>query len=349
MTAQSARSGDNLTAIRLLAAVLVMYGHAHPLTGGTPSGYLGSAISTLAVKIFFVISGYLITYSWYRDPNVLRYVQRRALRIFLALIVLCLLTVFVAGPLLTNLTLGEYFGSYRTYEYFDNIVLNPNYSLPGVFADNIYKNAVNGSLWTLPVEFAMYLLVPVVVIGAFGRHFVVIAAIALSVLSVYFTRIHIPDQAPVFWGTNWVNALEMAPYFFWGAAYRLWARPHWFNLQILVPAMVALPLLATDWPTSEVVALLLIPYATLAIGFASPPLFAGADRLGDASYGVYLYGFLVQQAVAHIVPAAGHPMVNFAISLPVTLILGFASWYLIERPALAMKPSKAGRIIKAAY
>lgn len=338
MSGDVTRSGDNLTAIRLFAAVLVMFGHAYPLTGGSAPGYLGSAISTLAVKVFFVISGYLITASWCRDPNLPRYIYRRALRIFPALIVLCLVTVFALGPLLTDLTVTEYFSASRLFSYFENILLKPNYALPGVFVENIYPNAVNGSLWTLPVEFAMYLLVPLVLFGVWRRYLAIIVAAFLSVGSLYLTRIAIPESPFVVWGTNWVNALEMAPYFFWGAAYRLWARPEWFNVQVLVFAIVALPLLATNWAMAELVSLILVPYATFALGFAKPPFCARMEALGDASYGVYLYGFLVQQIVANAFPAAGLPIVNFLISLPFVLLAGFASWYLIEKPALARKP-----------
>jgi len=50
---------DNFAAIRLVAAILVIFGHAFPLTGVHQPGYLANPIATLAVKIFFVISGYL--------------------------------------------------------------------------------------------------------------------------------------------------------------------------------------------------------------------------------------------------------------------------------------------------
>lgn len=134
-----------------------MFGHLFPLTGGHGPGYLGSPISTLAVKVFFVISGYLISESWVRDPNVVRYLLRRSLRIFPALIILCLVTVILVVPTLTALPVSAYFAQSDTWSYFWNVGLLPNYSLPGVFANNVYPNAVNGSLWTLPVEFLMHL------------------------------------------------------------------------------------------------------------------------------------------------------------------------------------------------
>ncbi len=68
-----------------------------------------------------------------------------------------MLSVGVLGPALTSLPLGEYFSSEYTRGYFSNLALYITYHLPGVFATNRVPYAVNGSLWTLPVEFAMYL------------------------------------------------------------------------------------------------------------------------------------------------------------------------------------------------
>lgn len=334
----SDRRQDNFAAIRLIAAILVLYGHSFPLTGGIGPSYLGNAVSTISVKVFFVISGYLISESWIRDPHLPRFLMRRALRIFPALIVLCFFTVFFVGPALGTLTPGAYFSTSGTWRYFENIVLLPRYDLPGLFADNVYPNAVNGSLWTLPVEFSMYLLTPVVLLLPSSRHHVWVAAIALSVASVWFARWNIPEHPTVFWGTNLVNAVEMAPYFVWGMVFRLWFRPKHFNLQIALAMMLLLPLLATDWPRSEIISLIVIPYCTLAIGHATPPRFAWAEKFGDFSYGTYLYGFLFQQIVANYLANSGNHWANFLFALVPTLIFGLASWKLIEQPALKIKP-----------
>ena len=335
----SGRDGDNFAAIRIAAAILVVFGHSFPLTGGHGPSYLGSAVSTLAVKVFFVISGYLISNSWSRDPHFGRYLVRRILRIFPALIVLCFLTVFLAGPVLTTLSVREYFSSEATWRYFSNLLLLPNYSLPGVFDQNIYVGAVNGSLWTLPVEFSMYLLTPAVLFFQRVRCLTFMVAVIFSVASVWLTRVNIPQSATVIWGTNAINALEMAPYFFWGVVYRQWVRPERLSLQLAVFLMLFLPLLASDWPSSEAVALIVVPYVTLALGHASPPVFSWVEKGGDFSYGAYLYGFLFQQVIANYFPTPGNNWANFLMSVPPVLLFGALSWWLIEKPALMFKPS----------
>jgi Acyltransferase family len=129
-----------------------------------------------------VISGYLVSESWLRDSRLPAFLMRRSLRIFPGLTVIVLLSVLVLGPLMSDLPLRAYFGDRQSISYLWNVVLYPVYVLPGVFVDNPYPLAVNGSLWSLPVEFAMYLLTPVLLslprLGA-ARPRVVVATIAI--------------------------------------------------------------------------------------------------------------------------------------------------------------------------
>jgi len=337
---QPRKAGDNFVAIRLIAALLVIFGHSFPLTGGEGPGYLGSPVSTLAVKVFFVISGYLISESWMQDANVARYLCRRALRIFPALSALCLLTVLLVGPALTQLNWAEYFGNPGTWDYLENVILKPNYALPGMFGANLYPGAVNGSLWTLPVEFSMYLLTPVLMILPRKGLWICLTALGLSAASVWFNRIAIPAETVVVWGTNLVSWLEMAPYFVWGIVYRLWLRPGFLNVQVAMVLLLLLPLGIYNWASAEVVSLLIVPYVTLSLGQGAPPRFAWLERIGDLSYGIYLYGFLVQQVVASFFLTPGHHWMNFLLAAPISVILGALSWHFVEKPAMRLKPSR---------
>ncbi|WP_259463085.1 acyltransferase family protein [Streptococcus iniae] len=113
----------------------------------------------LAVAVFFIASGFLIYRSIERRPNFNNYLKARLIRIFPPLFFVVLITVFILGPFLTTLTIGNYFMSKDTWLYFMNAVLLPKHSLPGLFSSNTYGNVVNGALWTLPVEFACYLAI----------------------------------------------------------------------------------------------------------------------------------------------------------------------------------------------
>ena len=77
----------------------------------------GQSYGSLAVALFFAISGYLVCQSWVRDPSPMRFVVRRALRILPGLGVVVMLTAFVLGPAFSSLSAQEYFADKRTWSY----------------------------------------------------------------------------------------------------------------------------------------------------------------------------------------------------------------------------------------
>jgi peptidoglycan/LPS O-acetylase OafA/YrhL len=160
---------NNFDALRLLAAISVIFSHSFLIAEGTqdnePLILLTSnqAILGLAgVFVFFAISGFLVTQSFERTPNPWQFLAKRALRIFPGLFVATLVSALVLGPIVTNLTLAGYLSRLQPYEYvIGNTLLDQTvHELPGVwFADNGVGLEVNGSLWTLRIEFLMYLMV----------------------------------------------------------------------------------------------------------------------------------------------------------------------------------------------
>lgn len=146
-------------AIRHAAALAVLFGHSFVLTRGTdplsaalmPLAGWGEGVHELAVNVFFALSGYLVTLSLLRRDSVVAFAIARALRIWPAAILACVLTV-LAGAAFTPLPVQDYATAEGTWRFLvRNIVLRKiEYGLPGVFADNPYPNVVNGSLWSLP-------------------------------------------------------------------------------------------------------------------------------------------------------------------------------------------------------
>ncbi|MBB5360832.1 peptidoglycan/LPS O-acetylase OafA/YrhL [Rhodanobacter sp. ANJX3] len=333
---------NNFDAVRLLAAAVVIFGHAHPLTHTVDQGVLGNSVQALAVKIFFVISGYLICTSWSIDPNFFRYLRKRALRIFPGLIVLCLLTVFVVGPLMTVLPVSQYFSYLHTFGYFKNIVLRPVYDLPGLFAQNSYPIAVNGSLWSLPIEFAMYMVLPLLLVlgnALKTRSVLALVTLIFCAFSLKFTRIAQPSLHPVIYGSDLISALDVAPYFLIGAVVKA------LNIDALLNPTVALFFVFTvalvqpsSLIGSEAVLFILLPYCTLSLALSSQRLLSSAGRFGDFSYGLYLYGFLVQQVVNQLTQNGLSALQNALISLPIALLCAWFSWRFVEKPMLSFKP-----------
>ena len=58
---------------------------------------------------------------------------------------------------------------------------------------------------------------------------------------------------------------------------------------------------------------------------------------GDYSYGIYIFGFPIQQTVTQFTPHAGFWWFNLSIALPVTLVFAATSWHAIEKPALDLR------------
>jgi peptidoglycan/LPS O-acetylase OafA/YrhL len=330
---------DNFDAVRLIASLTVLYGHAYPLTGTVGPAMFGNSMPSLAVKAFFVVSGFLVSESWCRDPSVARYLIRRALRIFPALVMVIVFSVLIAGPILTNLSLREYFGSPWTWKYLSNILFNPSYMLPGVFDTNVYPVAVNGSLWSLPVECAMYLTLPLMAFTGRGLSLrILLGGIVLGVISLYVVRVRVDPTPIVLYGTNIKSALDIAPYFLLGAMWQAMLPRRFLSLQVTVLILLMSWLVPAHQIAQEIYLYALLPYAVLSFATARPAWFSLAGRFGDFSYGIYVYGFLIEQTVSHYFKTDGRPLLNFGLSLFPTLLLAAVSWHIIERPFIKLKP-----------
>lgn len=323
---------NNFDFLRLMAASMVVLGHSFSIAGQVPHAFLGHAVSTLAVMVFFAISGYLITRSWMNDPNAWRFALRRARRIFPALAAVVLLSVLVLGPALTTLPLDQYASHPHTFRYLGNMILYISYSLPLVFPNNIIPHAVNGSLWTLPVEVAMYALTPLFVL--FGRWR--LALLSLLALAIYLD-VHAIIARPteiVIAGTGFWSAARLAPYFIVGAVIARFGLERSLNPYVGIAALIALELVTLGAGTREALLCLVLPYATLAIGLRSWPVIRAFGRYGDASYGIYLWSFPVQQTAIFLFGPVGGGWGNFAIAMPVSFLLGMLSWHALEKHVL---------------
>lgn len=330
-----ARGHDNFLVLRLGAALLVLFGHSYALLApglaeADPAHrWLGQTYTHfIGVMAFFVISGYLITLSWQRDPRLGRYLAARALRILPALAVCVLATAFVLGPLWTNLPAATYFSSAQPYAYVAGNVslVSLQWQLPGVFTANPVTDVVNGSLWTLPVEARMYLGVAVLGACALLRRRW-LANLALAT----FIGVHLAWPL----ATTGDIGLDrvLTAFFAFGALACVNRERLPISLPILLPVVLAC-WLARDSGIYRYLLALAIGYGTL--WFAYAPRLPALRGLGDWSYGTYLWGFPVQQALISF-GVLHDPLTLFACALAPTLLLAALSWHWIERPALRIK------------
>ncbi len=341
---------NNFDAVRLIAATAVIYGHAHPLTGTPDVGFLGNSVEAFAVKVFFVVSGFLITASWLADPDPRRYLEKRCLRIFPALWVVVLLTMLVLGPAVTVLSWRGYFHAPLFREYAWNLVMRPVYGLPGVFEHLPYPYAVNGSLWSLPVEFAMYLLMPAIVaVGARSKLRWLLGAVTLLLCAASLRLLYGGGHRPeaVFWGTSLASSLDVCPYFLLGACAQLYRVKELLRPGVAL-GFIGLTLFAQpSGVLAELALYILTPLAVLGFAVLPVPVFSRAGRWGDFSYGIYLYAFPVQQTLNALASGRLTALQNTALAIPITFLLAIASWRLVERRALALKPRRTSRVVPA--
>ena len=143
---------NNLDLIRFIAAAMVIFAHSFPLTLGegcagplTRFSHGQMSFGNLAVCIFFLFSGFLITKSVLHRTTAKAFFSARIVRLFPPLIAVVLVCTFVLGPAMTELPAGEYFASAQTWKYLGNICLLLIHELPGVFTHNPYDASVNGA------------------------------------------------------------------------------------------------------------------------------------------------------------------------------------------------------------
>lgn len=335
---------NNYDFIRLVASCLVIIGHAYVLLAvpGIPVVFHVS-VSTFAVEVFFALSGYLVVKSWLNDPHLTRFVLKRVLRIVPGLIGVVVISALILGPLVTQYSYGDYFSDPLLRLYFLNIAFYIVHSLPGVFSENIYPNAVNGSLWSLPVEVGMYVLVLItglVARGCFRAAWLLLTAASLCLNYVVFVLQSPIADALIVYGTGIKSVLEIGPYFMVGGCVSLFQRRVPFRPLLTLAALaLACYLTTTGWALTRIGLIVTITYVVISFGSYATPVLRDFGRFGDMSYGVYLYGFPVAQcfslAFGNTIPVEAH----IVLTIAVTLVLAFLSWHLIEARALMFKPS----------
>lgn len=219
--AASSQHSNNFDAIRIAAALAVLVSHHYALTAQAEPSFLGlHTWGGTAVIVFFVISGYLVTSSWYNDPSALRFAQRRILRIWPALAVVVVLTAYGLGAWVTSLPLMEYWKHRATLDYLLNIKLNVHYVLPGVFESNPYPRGVNGSLWTIPLEVRCYVVMALAGLLGLMR----IRGVWMLLIAAYLVWFMTKGNADVTGKVNYGR--ELSAYFLAGSALYL-LQPYW--------------------------------------------------------------------------------------------------------------------------
>jgi peptidoglycan/LPS O-acetylase OafA/YrhL len=325
---------NNFNLLRFIAATAVLVSHAWPIALGAgavqPLKVLTDhTLGGLAVFLFFAVSGFFIAGSYERSKSARRFLQARSLRLFPGLAVSVLLVALVMGPLVTDLPVSQYLGSSEVLTFvIRNITLvQPQYTLPGVFTDLPYPS-VEGSIWTLIHEVICYAFVFLVgITGVLMRK----NAMALAFLAYALLWLG-PMLGNIDVHPRLSQTRELSLPFVVGMIFWVWRDKLILSAWVMV-ALIAAAALARGTLVAFPLLILALSYATFWCAYVPRGKIRQFNILGDYSYGIYIYAFPLQGLVIWLWGSMS-PMMNIALSLPLTLICAVVSWHMVEWPAL---------------
>lgn len=341
---------NSFHAFRLIFAMMVIYSHAYPLIKGNYAGELladfsHNAVSfgSLAVNSFMIVSGFLITRSLLNAKSISNYFMNRIYRIFPGLLVNLIVISMIIIPITCRVDIMEYFFNDISNGPIKFILSNgllgifsEQATIHQVFSGNVHPGAVNGSLWTLRYEFALYLILPVFVYlrGKSKKSFF-FAVVVLFVSFILYSRHGISEKPYVLClGYSLKPFLELSYYFAAGALIfilrdKVPSHPVW-----LIIAFTAF-LMGLNSGRGVETLLVLLPF--IVIRCSCMKIFHGLSRIGDFSYGVYIYAFPIQQIICMLSSNSMSPLLHVVLASGITLIMAILSWFLVEKPFLSMK------------
>ncbi len=327
---------NNFDLLRFVLASVVFIYHSHVLSGSPELAVLSRWFSAeFAVESFFVVSGFLVFSSFEHSASTRAYFGKRLRRIYPAYAAV-VLGVAMFGALFTSVSLSDYF-SVDWLRYLAANLTFLNFlaaDLPGLFENNAWR-AVNGALWTLKIEVAFYVSVPVIAIvcARLGRSQTLAALYLLSVAYV----IAMEQLAAETGQFVYVQLARQLPgqlcYFVGGAAcfyFRDVVAQHWRWASPLSLLLLLAPMPHTAQIVIEPAALAVV-VTFIAVGAR---YFGNFGRYGDFSYGIYIVHFPILQILVSIGLFAANPYLALGVATIAVLAAAFACWHLVEKPFL---------------
>lgn len=342
IAARSINTGGRSTGfdyLRLLLATSVIAWHAFGISYGEL--YTFTVLSgpfrplvTCILPLFFALSGFLVAGSLYRTRAISTFVGLRALRILPALSVEVILSALVLGPVLTRFPLSSYFRDPVFFRYFLNIVGDIHFRLPGLFAANPIPDVVNGQLWTVPRELQCYLVLTIFALLRITNYRVLCLVLVVFATIAFFVAKMIIGHGHVEFGHSVPGVILVLSFLSAIVIYQFRDEIIWSPFLAL--GSVVLMVTCLSRPDLEYFVGFPAAYLAIYIGLLNPKkifLIQGADY----SYGLYLYGFVIQQSVAQLGQWTHHWYLNLTATLALASLFAAFSWNFVERPALGLK------------
>lgn len=344
---------NNFDFLRLIFAIFVIITHSYPLSGVAEEDILfqitngQTSLSYIGVRGFFVISGFLIFQSLLRSNRLTDYYWKRALRLFPALFIVLLITVLL-GVFVYEGSPLDYFTSKSARTYLPNnlTLYSLQYHISGVFESNPYKSAINGSLWTIPYEFTLYIIVSCFFFIRFRDNYIRMILFVL-IIGIYISNLCLSDYLASlnFKVLNAKYMSNLALYFLIGsflANLNLKSDKLKYFLFITGIILFVFSLVFNVFNKFEflIISVIVIPFGLLSIKYINNI----GKSIGDMSYGIYIFAFPVQQTLMFYFNFNYKELMFF--SLITTILLSYLSWHLIEKKALEYKKYQPFQLLK---
>jgi len=326
------RGSNNFDLLRILLALLVLYSHVFVFTKSASVDVMksfGISSGSLAVATFFFLSGLLVTNSLFKNNSFEAFnvfAVSRIFRIWPALITVVIFTSLIIGPLYSGLDLSEYFSHPLWYKYiWNNLTLKTQFILPDVFTDNLYARSVNGSIWTIRHEATLY---AVLLCGYFllKGNKKLIAALCFVVICYVF----IDQQQTLVLLTNKKNSYFLIPCFLIGSLFSILQYKIKLTIQRFL-LFIMCSFLFKNTPLNDLIYAVTFFYGIIYIFSCS--FICKIKVKYDISYGVYLWGFPVQQIISYHFSDYGL-IFNLVLAIIISCFIGCLSFIYIEKPAM---------------
>ena len=206
--------------------------------------------------------------------------------------------------------------------------------IKGIFDTNPY-HAINGSLWTIRYEFSLY--IALVLLFYFKENKIIIQvllgltiAISLVIFNFFIARF----AGASILGMQGYHILNLGTFFICGS-FLASIEFEKINRKWILYLSILLLMVSIHYHFYSEVKHILFTILILLIGFTPLPFFSNFGRIGDMSYGIYIYSFPIQQTLMWFFKMDVYTLM--LTSLILSILFGYMSWHVIEKKALKYK------------
>ena len=293
------------------------------------------------MPVFFFLSGLLVARSLDNSPTALSFLAKRALRLYPGIIFYVVVMACFIGPIVSSYSPLAYFCHPLFRQYLlTATLLHIEFFLPGVFTGNP-EGFVNSSLWSIPLEIKLYLALLLSSYLSRRRRnasYMLLAILLLALdlcnfphLQETIRRHGLPDFSLYAYTTLPVHFLIGV------LCYRFRTKIIIRNSWIFVLALGYLAMKSCH--LFNQLSYLLIPMAVLYCATNAIHFCHRLTPRPDLTYGMYVWGFPVEQMIILYLKPTSHNALFF-LTLLFTVPIALFSWYAIEHPALRWKVSR---------